>query len=66
MGSSGSIAVGEVAEHIEVLALACNRCDRVGRYRLETLIARYEADFSIPTCCTCCLKIAQASVDHRL
>ena len=45
---SGSITLGEVAERTAVLAVACSRCDRAGRYNLETLIARQGADFGIP------------------
>jgi hypothetical protein len=45
---SGSITLGEVAERTAVLAVACSRCDRAGRYKLDTLIARYGADFGIP------------------
>ena len=44
----GSITLGEVAEHTAVLAMACSRCDRIGKYRLETLIAGYGEDFGIP------------------
>ncbi len=47
MATSGSITLGEAAEHTEVLTVACSRCERVGKYRPETLIARGE-DFGIP------------------
>jgi hypothetical protein len=46
--SGGSITLGEVAERTAALAVACSRCDRAGRYRLETLIARHGADFGVP------------------
>ena len=46
--SEGSITLGDVAEHTTVLAVACTRCERAGKYRLETLIARHGADFGIP------------------
>jgi hypothetical protein len=45
---SGSITLGEVAEHTAVLAVACSRCDRAGLYNLETLITRHGAEFGIP------------------
>jgi hypothetical protein len=45
---SGSITLGEAAEHTAVLTVACSRCERAGRYNLDTLIARYGADFGIP------------------
>ena len=48
METSGSITLGEVAEHTTVLAVACSRCERVGRYNLDTLIARHGEDFGIP------------------
>jgi len=48
MATSGSISLSEVAEHTAVLAVACSRCERAGKYRLETLIARHGADFGIP------------------
>ena len=46
--SAGSITLGDVGEHTTVLAVACSRCDRVGRYNLETLIASHGARFGIP------------------
>jgi len=46
--SEGSITLGEAAEHTAALTVACTRCDRAGKYRLETLIARHGADFGIP------------------
>ena len=48
MATSGSITLGEVAEHTAVLAVACTRCERAGKYPLETLIARHGAGFSVP------------------
>jgi hypothetical protein len=45
---SGSISLGDVAERTAVLAVAGNRCERAGRYKLDTLIARYGADVGIP------------------
>ena len=37
--ADGSITLFQVAAHTKVLAVACSRCDRAGRYRLDTLIA---------------------------
>jgi hypothetical protein len=45
--SEGSITLGEAAEHTAVLTVACTRCDRAGKYRLDTLIGRHGADFGI-------------------
>jgi hypothetical protein len=47
--SEGSITLGEVAERTAVLAVACTRCERVGRYQVDTLIARHGAGFGIPS-----------------
>jgi hypothetical protein len=44
---SGSITLGAVAERTAVLAVACSRCERAGRYNLETLIARHGPNFGI-------------------
>ncbi len=48
METSGSITLGEAAEHTAVLIVECTRCDRAGKYRLEALIARHGEDFGIP------------------
>ncbi len=48
MESSGSITLGQVAEHIAVLAVACSRCEWAGRYSMDTLIARHGEGFGIP------------------
>jgi hypothetical protein len=42
--ADGSISLAEVAAHTEVLAIACSRCDRAARYRLDTLIVRHGPD----------------------
>jgi len=36
--------LGEVASHTAMLTVACSRCGRRGRYRLDNLIARHGAD----------------------
>jgi hypothetical protein len=46
--SEGSITLGEAAEHTAVLTVACTRCERAGRYNLDTLIARHGEGFGIP------------------
>lgn len=40
--ASGFITLDQVATHTAVLAVACSRCDRAGRYSLDTLIARHD------------------------
>jgi hypothetical protein len=47
--SQGSILLGEVAAHIAVLEIACNRCDRKGRVSVDRLMAEHGALMSIPT-----------------
>jgi hypothetical protein len=46
--ADGSITLGDVAGRTAVLAVACSRCDRAGRYNLDTLIARHGVGFGIP------------------
>jgi hypothetical protein len=45
---SGSITLAAVAERTAILAVACSRCERAGRYRLDTLIAQHGAAFGVP------------------
>jgi hypothetical protein len=46
--SRGSITLGAVAAHTAVLRVACSRCDRAARYRLDRLIARHGPACGIP------------------
>jgi hypothetical protein len=46
--SSGSITLADIAKRTQVAAVACTRCDRAGRYPIDTLIRRYGREFSIP------------------
>ena len=46
--SRGSITLGDVGEHTTVLAVACTRCERAGRYNLDALIARHGFGFGVP------------------
>ena len=46
----GSIALGDVAKHTTVRAVVCSRCERAGRYNLDTLIARQGLDSAFPSC----------------
>jgi hypothetical protein len=46
--ASGALTLVQVASRTEVLAVACNRCDLAGRYKLDTLIARHGARFGVP------------------
>ena len=40
---TSSITLGHVARRAQVLAIACSRCERAGRYPLATLIQKYGA-----------------------
>jgi hypothetical protein len=42
------ITLGDVAEHVTGLTVACTRCERVGRYSLHILMARHGENFGIP------------------
>jgi hypothetical protein len=46
--SEGSITLGDVAERAAALTVACSRCDRAGRYKVETLIARHGPLLGVP------------------
>ena len=39
MNTSGSITLGELVRKLDMLDVACHRCDRRGRLSLERLIA---------------------------
>jgi hypothetical protein len=40
MTAAGSLTLADVADRTDVLAVACGRCERAGRYPLATLIGR--------------------------
>jgi hypothetical protein len=43
----GSITLRQMAERTAALAIACDRCDRAGRYSLKTLIDRYGVSYAV-------------------
>jgi hypothetical protein len=45
---SGSITLADVEERTDWLAVACTRCDRAGRYSLDTLIINHGRHLGIP------------------
>ncbi len=49
MPSGGSLTLGDVADRVAVLVVACSRCHRSGRYNLDRLIAQHGPDYPIPT-----------------
>jgi hypothetical protein len=44
---SDVVTLGEIAAHASMLDVACSRCERRGRYRLDTLIARHGANAGV-------------------
>lgn len=44
----GVILLGQVAARLEYLDIACGRCDRSGRLRLDRLLAQHGADMPMP------------------
>jgi hypothetical protein len=45
---TGALTLAGVAERTDVLVVACSRCDRAGRYRLDTLISRHGPGYGVP------------------
>jgi hypothetical protein len=48
MSTLGSITLGELRGKLDMLEVACHRCDRRGRLSLERLIAEHGADTGLP------------------
>jgi hypothetical protein len=46
---SGSILLGQVADHLVTLEIACNRCERKGRAAVDRLMTQHGPLMSIPT-----------------
>jgi hypothetical protein len=46
---SGSILLGQVADHLVTLEIACNRCDRKGKAAVDRLMTEHGPLMSIPT-----------------
>ena len=53
------MSLADVAQRTAELAVACSRCDRVGRYGLDTLIARHGPAMARRHCWRCCRRIAR-------
>jgi hypothetical protein len=43
------ISLGQVAYHLSLLDLKCDRCGRSGRFRVGRLLARHGPDLPLPT-----------------
>jgi len=49
MSNRGSITLGELQGKLDLLDIACHRCDRHGRVSLARLIEEHGADTGCPT-----------------
>jgi hypothetical protein len=45
---TGTITFGDLRGRLEVLQVACSKCERTGRYSVARLIERYGADAGLP------------------
>ena len=48
MSTRGSITLGELRGKLDLLYIACHRCDRKGRVSVERLIEEHGADTGLP------------------
>ena len=48
MSARGSITLGELVGKFDMLDVACKRCDRHGRLRLDRLIDEHGAETGLP------------------
>jgi hypothetical protein len=48
MPRGGALTFGDLEGKLEVLRVACTKCDRTGRYHVAKLIERYGPDGSLP------------------
>ena len=46
--SAGAVTLGDIAGRITVLDVACDRCERRGRFRVAKLIEQLGADIGLP------------------
>lgn len=53
----GAVLLGQVAEPLPVLEVACNRCDRRGRLRTARLVAQHGTQ--MPLSLNCCVSSPQ-------
>jgi len=44
MPRGGAITFGDLDGKLDMLLVACRKCDRVGKYRVDRLIVRYGPD----------------------
>jgi len=48
MSNSGAVTLGDIADRLLVLEVACSKCDRCGRLSVAKLIAEHGADMRLP------------------
>jgi hypothetical protein len=48
VSARGPITLGELVAKLEILEVACHRCDRRGRLSVERLIAEHGANTGLP------------------
>ena len=46
--STGFVTLGQIAGRLAVLDVACNRCDRRGRLRIDSLVTEHGPALPIP------------------
>ena len=46
--SSGFITLGQLAARLSILDVACNRCERSGRLRIDALLAKHGPALPMP------------------
>jgi hypothetical protein len=49
MPANGSILLGDVAQHLTSVEIACNFCTRVGKANVARLLSEHGPDMPIPT-----------------
>ena len=48
MSNSGAVTLGDIADRLPMLDVACSKCDRRGRLSVAKLIAEHGADTRLP------------------
>src|SRR4051812_30369694 len=65
----GSITLGDMAGKFDMVEIACRRCERTGRLRIDRLIEQHGANMGLPSLCDVligdCPKQEAASVGER-
>ena len=68
MSPSGAITLGRLRGKLSMLEIACSRCDRAGRLRLDRLLAQHGADIGLPDLRTVlphdCPRIGSITIDR--